>query len=777
MSAIVELFGGGVAVDSAVTVRGWVRTRRDSKAGFSFLAVHDGSCFDAIQVVAPAGLANYQSEIAHVTTGCAVIVNGTLVASQGKGQRVEIQADSVEVAGWVDDPDSYPVSAKQHSFEYLREVAHLRMRTNTFGAVTRVRHALAMAAHGFFDGEGFCWIPTPIITASDCEGAGAMFRVSTLDMANLPRTAGGAVDDGRDFFGKPAYLTVSGQLNAEAYCLAMGKVYTFGPTFRAENSNTPRHLAEFWMIEPEVAFADLAADADLAERFLKHLFRELLERRGDDMRFFADRIDKTCIDRLERFIGASFERMEYGEAVAALEKSGERFEFPVSWGMDLQTEHERYLTEKLVGRPVVVMNYPKEIKAFYMRQNDDGRTVAAMDVLAPGIGEIIGGSQREERLDRLDERLGEMGLDKESYGWYRDLRRYGTAPHAGFGLGFERTILYATGMQNIRDAIPFPRTPNNAAFCAGRAGRSVAWRGVCGDGRGIFAGEAMTQYGYGAARRGGLPVRWIVAALIAVGGLVSYYSSTETNPVTGEKQHVAMSVDQEKALGLQSAPEMAAQMGGAVDPAGDGDARRVGEVGRRVVERSDASKSPYVGNFHFYLLDDPRTINAFALPGGQVFITRGLYDKLRTEAQLAGVLGHEVGHVIGRHAAEHMATGRLGQMLSVAVGVGASDDRGGGYRAQAVAAMVNQMMQLKYSRADESEADTLGLGFMAQAGYDPSAMLGVMEILKAASGGSRQPEFMATHPHPEHRIETIKGYLAKHYPNGVPGELTEGAGL
>jgi asparaginyl-tRNA synthetase len=333
--------------------------------------------------------------------------------------------------------------------------------------VARVRDCLSGAVHRFFRERGFVWVHTPIITTSDAEGAGAMFRVSTLDLANLPRDEHGGVDYSLDFFGRPAALTVSGQLNVEAYCLALSRVYTFGPTFRAENSNTTRHLAEFWMIEPEIAFADLSADADLAEAFLKYLFRAVLDERPDDMAFFAEHIDKACIARLETFIAASFERMDYGDAIKALEAAqakGEAFEFPVKWGTDLQSEHERYLTETLVGRPVVVMNYPKQIKAFYMRQNDDGRTVAAMDVLAPGIGEIIGGSQREERLDVLDARLDEMGLSREQYGWYRDLRRYGTVPHAGFGLGFERTVVYATGMANIRDVIPFPRTPGNAEF-------------------------------------------------------------------------------------------------------------------------------------------------------------------------------------------------------------------------------------------------------------------------------------------------------------------------
>ncbi|HWB19726.1 MAG TPA: asparagine--tRNA ligase, partial [Phycisphaerales bacterium] len=364
---------------------------------------------------------------------------------------MEIQAEDVKVIGWVDDPDTYPVAAKRHTFEYLREVAHLRPRTNTFGAVARVRHCLAMAVHRFFNDHGFFWIHTPIVTASDCEGAGAMFRVSTLDVANprnVTTSPEGKTDFSKDFFGKESYLTVSGQLNVETYCLALSKVYTFGPTFRAENSNTTRHLAEFWMIEPEIAFADLAADADLAEEFLKYIFEALLAERADDMAFFAQHIDKGCIERVEKFVNASFERMEYTDAIKRLEQAmakGKKFEFPVKWGMDMQSEHERYLTEELVGRPVVVMNYPKEIKAFYMRVNDDGKTVAAMDVLAPGIGEIIGGSQREERLDVLDMRLDEMHLPKEAYWWYRDLRKYGTVPHAGFGLGFERTILYATG--------------------------------------------------------------------------------------------------------------------------------------------------------------------------------------------------------------------------------------------------------------------------------------------------------------------------------------------
>jgi asparaginyl-tRNA synthetase len=461
---IADLLRGVVPLGTAVTVKGWVRTRRDSKAGVSFVHVHDGTCFAPIQVVAPAELANYQAEVVRLTTGCSIEVDGTLVASQGKGQACEIAATSLRVLGWVDDPDTYPISPKRHTYEYLREVAHLRPRTNTFGAVARIRNTMAQAAHRFFHERGFHWIHTPIITGSDAEGAGKMFRVSTLDLANLPRTETGEVDFAEDFFGKPAYLTVSGQLNVETYCLALTRVYTFGPTFRAENSNTSRHLSEFWMIEPEIAFANLEDDANLAEAFLRAIFRAVLDERGDDMAFMAERVDKAAITRLEAFLSSPFERMTYTEAVAALEKSRKAFEFPVKWGIDLQSEHERYLTEELVGRPVVVMNYPKDIKAFYMRLNDDEKTVAAMDVLAPGIGEIIGGSQREERLDVLDRRLEEMGLEKAAYWWYRDLRRYGTVPHAGFGLGFERAINYVTGLTNIRDVIPFPRAPKSADF-------------------------------------------------------------------------------------------------------------------------------------------------------------------------------------------------------------------------------------------------------------------------------------------------------------------------
>lgn len=462
--SVSALLQGSPAIGTTVRVQGWVRTRRDSKAGLSFVQVHDGSCFAALQVVAPASLANYASEIQKLSAGCAVDVVGELVASKGKGQRVEIQATAVEVVGWVDDPETYPMAPKRHSMEHLRTNAHLRPRTNLIGAITRVRNSLAQATHRFFHEQGFYWIHTPIVTTSDAEGAGDMFRVSTLDLANLPRNEQGDIDFKQDFFGKESFLTVSGQLNVESYCLSMSKVYTFGPTFRAERSHTRRHLAEFWMIEPEIAFADLAADADLAESYLKYIFQAVLNERADDLAFFRKFVDKTVIDRLEKLVTSDFERMEYTEAIRVLENAKAKFEFPVQWGIDLQTEHERYLTEHVVGGPVAVINYPKDIKAFYMRLNDDNRTVAAMDVLAPGIGEIIGGSQREERLDVLDARIAEMGLPVDHYWWYRDLRKYGTVPHAGFGLGFERAVLYATGVDNIREVIPYPRATGQAEF-------------------------------------------------------------------------------------------------------------------------------------------------------------------------------------------------------------------------------------------------------------------------------------------------------------------------
>jgi len=459
-----DILSGRAPADVAVVLAGWVRTRRDSKAGISFVHVSDGSCFNPVQAVVPNTLPNYADEVAHLTAGCAVEITGTVVASPAKGQPFEMQASAVRVVGWVDDPDSYPIQPKPHTLEFLRDVAHLRPRTNVIGAVTRVRDSIAHSIHRFFHEHGFFWINTPIITSSDAEGAGELFRVSTLDLANLPRTAEGTIDHTQDFFGRETFLTVSGQLNVEAYCLALSKVYTFGPTFRAENSNTSRHLAEFWMIEPEIAFADLADDATLAEALLKHVFRTVLEERADDMAFFEQRIEKGVIAKLAGIVDSEFVRMDYTEAIRVLGEATQTFQFPVSWGMDLQSEHERYLSETYAKKPVIVMNYPKAIKAFYMRVNDDGKTVAAMDVLAPGIGEIIGGSQREERLDVLDARMDEARLDKAHYGWYRDLRRYGSVPHAGFGLGFERTIAYATGLSNVRDVIPFPRTPGSARY-------------------------------------------------------------------------------------------------------------------------------------------------------------------------------------------------------------------------------------------------------------------------------------------------------------------------
>lgn len=446
-----------------ITVKGWARSRRDSKAGLSFIALYDGSCFDALQIIVDQSLSNYQSDVLRISAGYALEVSGKLVSSEGAGQSVELQASTVTIIGEVDDPEQYPIAKKRHTFEYLRQVAHLRPRTNAFGAISRVRTTLSSAIHRYFKERRFHWVNTPLITTSDCEGAGELFRVSTLDAAKPPMTAAGQVDFDKDFFAREAYLTVSGQLNAESYALALSKVYTFGPTFRAENSNTSRHLAEFWMVEPEMAFADLDDNANLAEDFLRYLFNAVLEEREDDMAFFAQRIDKQALTRLQHVAQADFEQMDYGDAIVLLEKSGKSFEYPVSWGLDLQSEHERWLAEEHVGRPVILKNYPKEIKAFYMRANDDGKTVAAMDVLAPGIGEIIGGSQREERLELLDTKLDELGL-REELDWYRDLRRFGSAPHSGFGMGFERVLNYVTGMENIRDAIPFPRVPRSAPF-------------------------------------------------------------------------------------------------------------------------------------------------------------------------------------------------------------------------------------------------------------------------------------------------------------------------
>ena len=461
MTSVVKLLSDKVPVGSEVTVRGWVRSKRESKAGFCFIAIHDGSCFDTLQIIAPNTLDNYESEISNITTGCSLTITGRLSASEGGGQLVEIQAKSIAVVGWVEDPQNYPIAKKRHSFEYLRTQAHLRPRTNTFSAITRVRSTLSNAIHNYFYANGYQWINTPIITSNDCEGAGELFKVSTLDLANLD-TADGVVNFDQDFFGEESFLTVSGQLEVESYCLAMSKVYTFGPTFRAENSNTSRHLAEFWMVEPETAFADLDQNANLAEDLLKTVLQQVLDEREDDLAFFAQRIEKGTLDRLRNIIDDKFERIDYTEAVRILQRAEQSFTFPVKWGIDLQTEHERYLAEKHVTRPIIVMNYPAEIKAFYMRLNDDDKTVAAMDVLVPGMGEIIGGSQREERLDFLDRRIDPK--TKEDLWWYRDLRRYGSVPHAGFGLGFERLLTYITGMENVRDVIPFPRTPGNVRF-------------------------------------------------------------------------------------------------------------------------------------------------------------------------------------------------------------------------------------------------------------------------------------------------------------------------
>jgi asparaginyl-tRNA synthetase len=451
------------AVGKEVRLQGWVRTRRDSKGGFSFIELNDGSSLGNVQVLAEKALPNYESEILHLPVGASVTVEGLVKESPAKGQATEVQARRVVVHGGA-DPKTYPLQKKGHSLEFLREIAHLRPRSNTFGAVTRVRNQICLSIHQFFQEQGFLYVQPPIITASDCEGAGQMFRVTTLDPAKPPRTEQGSVDYKQDFFARPTYLTVSGQLEAEIFACSLGKVYTFGPTFRAENSNTTRHLAEFWMVEPEMAFYELTDNMDLAEAFLKRICRDVLERCPEDVQFFQDRIDKTVRETLEGIVAYEFVRLPYTEAVDILQKSGKTFEFPVAWGNDLQSEHERYLTEQHFKKPVILYDYPKAIKAFYMRLNDDGRTVRAMDVLVPRVGEIIGGSQREERLDVLEARMREVGLDPAAYWWYLDLRRYGTVPHSGFGLGLERTVQFVTGMGNIRDVIPFPRTPGNAEF-------------------------------------------------------------------------------------------------------------------------------------------------------------------------------------------------------------------------------------------------------------------------------------------------------------------------
>ncbi len=456
------------AVGRQIRLQGWVRTRRDSKGGFSFIELNDGSSQGNVQVVADAALANYDSEIKHLSAGCSVTIEGLVKASPAKGQATEVQASAVHVHGW-SDPETYLLQKKQHSFEFLRTIAHLRPRTNTFGAIARVRHRVCQSIHQFFHELGFLYVHTPIITASDCEGAGEMFRVTTLNLEQLPKqpqppAGNGGVDYTLDFFHKPSFLTVSGQLQAEIFACALGKVYTFGPTFRAENSNTSRHLAEFWMVEPEMAFYELTDNMDLAESFLRRIFSDVLRDCAEDMEFFKLRIEPTAIETLEQLLAAQFLRLSYTEAVDVLEKSGQTFEYPVSWGRDLQAEHERYLTEVHFKCPVILYDYPRTIKPFYMRVNDDGKTVRAMDILVPRVGEIIGGSQREERLDVLEQRMVEQGLNTEHYAWYADLRRYGTVPHSGFGLGLERVLQFITGMTNIRDVIPFPRTPGSAEF-------------------------------------------------------------------------------------------------------------------------------------------------------------------------------------------------------------------------------------------------------------------------------------------------------------------------
>ena len=449
-------------IGRGITVMGWVRTRRDSKGGFSFIEITDGSCMSNLQIIADDGLTNYSEEILQLQAGCSIRVTGKLTASQGKGQKVELQADEIEVLGW-SDPQSYPLQKKRHSFEFLRTIAHLRPRTNTFGAIARVRNTMSRAIHTFFQERGFIYIHTPIITGSDCEGAGELFRVTNFDLDQAPKKEG-KIDFDKDFFGAPANLTVSGQLEAEAYALSMGDVYTFGPTFRAENSNTSRHLAEFWMIEPEMAFCDLQGDIDLAVEFLKYIFKYILDNCEEDMKFFNRLIDTTVIETLEKIITGDFKYLNYTEAVDLLTGAGENFDFPVNWGNDLQSEHERYLCEKVFNKPVILTDYPAHIKPFYMKLNKDGKTVRAMDVLVPRIGEIIGGSQREDDHDTLLKRIEETGLNADNYWWYLELRKFGSVPHSGFGLGFERLIQFVTGMSNIRDVIPFPRTPGNVSF-------------------------------------------------------------------------------------------------------------------------------------------------------------------------------------------------------------------------------------------------------------------------------------------------------------------------
>ncbi|CAL4326419.1 asparagine--tRNA ligase [Buchnera aphidicola] len=462
--SISDIYKDDIIVNTSITVCGWVRNRRNSKSGFSFITIYDGSCFYSIQVVANNSLSNYYKEILHLTIGCSVILTGILILSIGNQQKYEIKATQIKILGWIENPDTYPISAKKHSVEYLREVAHLRARTNLIGVIVRIRNHVLQALHCFLQKNNYYWVPTPIITGLNTEGAGEMFRVSTLDMNNIPKNKDGSVDFKKDFFGKESFLTVSGQLNIETYACALSRVYTFGPTFRAENSNTSRHLAEFWMLEVESAFTSLNDISDFVEHMLKYVFKSLLQNCMPDINFLKSYIDNDIVIRLKQFLQTNFVRINYLDAINILLNSNIKFKKSVFFGVDLASEHERFLVEKHFKVPVIIKNYPKELKAFYMRLNDDKKTVSAIDLLVPNIGELIGGSQREERLSILDERLLELGLKKEDYWWYRDLRRYGTVPHSGFGMGFERLISYITGVSNIRDIIPFPRTVKNSHF-------------------------------------------------------------------------------------------------------------------------------------------------------------------------------------------------------------------------------------------------------------------------------------------------------------------------
>lgn len=461
--SILNIYKDDIIVNSYITIRGWVKSCRSSKLGFSFISVYDGSCVESIQVIAKNILSNYYTDILRLTIGCSVIVTGRLIFSIGIKQKYEIESNKIEVLGWVENPDTYPVSAKKHSMEYLRKVAHLRSRTNLIGVISRIRNHVMQSLHRFFDKNNYFWVPTPIITSLNTEGAGDMFRVSTLDMKNIPKNQDGSVNFKKDFFGKESFLTVSGQLNIETYACSLSKVYTFGPTFRAENSNTVRHLAEFWMLEVESAFSDLNDILDFSEYMLKYICKSVLKHCSSDISFLKNYTDTQIINRLEKLL-SDYIRIDYIDAVSILRESKLQFNESVFLGMDLSSEHERFIVEKYFKNPVIIKNYPKELKAFYMRLNNDNKTVAAMDLLVPNVGELIGGSQREERISILDQRLLELDLKKEDYWWYRDLRRYGTVPHSGFGMGFERLLSYITGITNIRDLIPFPRTVNNANF-------------------------------------------------------------------------------------------------------------------------------------------------------------------------------------------------------------------------------------------------------------------------------------------------------------------------